>query len=175
MRRAYGEGLFDAVMPTLLLIWGEIGPWLMRQVHFARTEYVETQAAPQPATDEEGGRVDDLQRQVEELLGEFWARDVEQDSRPKPRGRRESKLRPTAREFIWGWLKSGKTYDDHPAAAWHKALVVEMGEKESPTVERCRQIMRDEFPKIEEKWLVAQDATDNAEEQIERMEAALSA
>lgn len=180
MRRAYGEGLFDAVMPTLLLIWGEIGPWLMRQVHFARTEYAENQADPQPAadvvpSDVVQGQIDGLHRQVEELLGEAWARDMEQDNRPKGRGRRESKLRPTAREFIWNWLDSKKSYADRPAAAWHKALVAEMGEDEAPTVERCRQIMRDEFPKIQEKWEAAQTAKLEADERFEEIEESLSA
>jgi hypothetical protein len=172
MRRAYGEGLFDAVMPTLLLIWGEIGPWLMRQVHFARTEYADTQAAPQPAA--EDNRVEDLERTVEELLAEFMAKDFEQGIRKKG-GRRESKLRPTAREFIKQWLSSGKTYDDHPAAAWHKALVAEMGEDDAPTVVRCRQIMRDEFPVIEASWKAAKTDKDNVDEQIDEMEEALTA
>ncbi|MFC8428496.1 hypothetical protein [Streptomyces sp. NPDC057253] len=172
MRHAYGEGLFDAVMPTLLLIWGEIGPWLMRQVHFARTEYADSQTAPQQVV--EDGRVDDLERTVEELLAEFMAKDVEQGAGKKG-GRRESKLRPTAREFIKQWLASGKTYDDHPAAAWHKALVAEMGQDKAPTVVRCRQIMRDEFPVIEAEWKAAKTDKGSVDERIGEMEKALTA
>jgi hypothetical protein len=172
MRRAYGEGLFDAVMPTLLLIWGEIGPWLMRQVHFARTEYAEAHVTPEPAV-EADGRVDYLERAVEELLGELMSKEYE-DDRPKPRGRRQSTLRPTAREFIWNWLNDGKVYSDHPAAAWHKALREQMGE-DAPTVERCRQIMREEFDKIEALWGKAKENSENVDEHIKAMEDALSA
>ncbi|ORT58192.1 hypothetical protein [Streptomyces sp. CB03238] len=166
MREAYGEAAFDAVMPTLLLMWGELAPWLMRQVHTARERAAEV---AEPAI--EGDRVDGIERTLEELLAEFMAQDVAQEARAsKPRGRRESRLRPTAREFIWKWLDDGKSYDDHPAAAWHKALVTEMGEGEVPTVERCRQIMREEFPKIKEKWEAAQKAKLEADERIEQME-----
>ncbi|MFL4491772.1 hypothetical protein ACJ6WD_11025 [Streptomyces sp. VTCC 41912] len=172
MRHAYGEALFDAVMPTLLLIWGEIGPWLMRQVHIARTEHAEAQTGTLPAVDD--NRVDHLARTVEELLAEFMAKDVEQGARKKG-GRRESRLRPTARQFIKQWLASGKTYDDHPAAAWHKVLVAEMGEGDAPTVVRCRQIMRDEFPAIEAEWKAVKTDKGSVDERIDEMEEALTA
>ncbi|MEW1675582.1 hypothetical protein AB0O47_20410 [Streptomyces noursei] len=172
MRHAYGEALFDAVMPTLLLIWGEIGPWLMRQVHIARTEHAEAQTGTLPAVDD--NRVDHLARTVEELLAEFMAKDVEQGARKKG-GRRESRLRPTARQFIKQWLASGKTYDDHPAAAWHKVLVAEMGAGDAPTVVRCRQIMRDEFPAIEAEWKAVKTDKGSVDERIDEMEEALTA
>ncbi|MEU0213586.1 hypothetical protein ABZ281_00200 [Streptomyces sp. NPDC006265] len=170
---AYGEAAFDAVMPTLLLMWGELAPWMMRQVHTARERAAAVLGPTVPAAPEGGISVDDLQRMVEELQGELWAKDFEQGPRSK-RGRRESKLRPTAREFIWKWLDDGKTYENHPAAAWHKALVAEMGEEDSPTVERCRQIMRDEFPKVQEKWVATQDAKAHADERFEEIEESLA-
>ncbi|MFK0015775.1 hypothetical protein [Streptomyces sp. NPDC091027] len=171
---AYGEAAFDAVMPTLLLMWGELAPWMMRQVHMAR-ERVGGAVEVVPAAPEGGASVGDVQRMVEELLAELWARDVEEEVRAaKSRGKRESRLRPTAREFIWGWLDKGKTYDDHPAAAWHKELVAQMGEDDAPTNVRCRQIMREEFPKIQEKWQAAQEAKANADERIEQIEETLA-
>ncbi|MCZ0981882.1 hypothetical protein O1L60_31220 [Streptomyces diastatochromogenes] len=178
MRGAVGEGLFDMVMPTLLLIWGEIGPWIMRQVHFARTEYADAQAAEPAAAEADAqeelrSEVEELHRKFEELLAEAWARDLEQGDQPKSRGRRQSPLRPTAREFVWLWLNDGKTYSDHPAAAWHKALVAQMGE-DAPTIERCRQIMREEFDKIEKLWGQAKKNSENVDEQIKGMEEALN-
>ncbi|WP_063728957.1 hypothetical protein [Streptomyces sp. RTd22] len=196
MRGAIGEGLFDMVMPTLLLIWGEIGPWLMRQVHFARTEFHETPAAESPAAAEPDPQLDELGREVErmrqellakdaehaetvetltqaieELRGEMWAKDYEEPEEDRKAGRRpESPLRPTCREFVWNWLEAGKTYADWPAAAWHKELVVNMG-AEAPTVEWCRALMRDEFPAIEEQWQAAQKAKAEADQRIEQMEA----
>ncbi|MGD6750316.1 hypothetical protein [Streptomyces sp. BH105] len=179
MRHDYGEALFDAVMPTLLLIWGEIGPWLMRQVHFARTEFAE---AHQPATGEPDvaaaplqQEIDELRQALEEIVAEAWARDFERDSRTaKKPGRRQSELRPVARRFIWKWKDNGKEYDDHPAAAWHKELVADMGDQ-APTIERCRQIMREEFDKIEALWGQKGQGVVDVDKAIEEMEQALAA
>lgn len=170
---AYGEAAFDAVMPTLLLMWGELAPWMMRQVHAARERATVILGALEPTVEQPV--VDDLGRMVEELQAELWAKEVESEARSvKRRGRRsETPLRPTCREFVWAWLDAGKTYEDHPAAAWHKELVAEM-EEAAPTIVRCRQLMREEFWKIEGQWLAAKHAEENADEVIERIEEALA-
>ncbi|MFD6934619.1 hypothetical protein ACFWAP_00490 [Streptomyces goshikiensis] len=170
---AYGEAAFDAVMPTLLLMWGELAPWIMRQVHTARERATTALGALEPTGEQSAG--DDLSQMVEELRAELWAREVEDEARSlKRRGKRpETPLRPSCREFVWAWLDQGKTYEDRPAAAWHKELVEQMGES-APTVVRCRQLMRDEFGKIEGQWLAAKHAEENADEVIERIEEALA-
>ena len=42
MRHQIGAALVDAILPILLMAWGEVGPWLVREL------YAVTQAAPQP-------------------------------------------------------------------------------------------------------------------------------
>jgi hypothetical protein len=45
MRHQYGAALVDAILPVLLMAWGEVGPWLLREM------YAVTQVAPQPGQD----------------------------------------------------------------------------------------------------------------------------
>ncbi|MET9119974.1 hypothetical protein [Streptomyces sp. NPDC004528] len=179
IRGAIGEAAFDAVMPTLLLMWGELAPWMMRQVHEARQRAADAMAEEpvvqvveqKPATTEDGLTIDNLQQMIEELQGDAWAQELEAEmaaERKPRRGRKETPLRPTAREFIWKWLSDGRVYKDKPAAAWFKELVAEMGE-DAPTIERCRQIMRDEYPVIEKQWEQAKDAEDNVDAVFDEM------
>jgi hypothetical protein len=42
MRHEVGAALVDAILPVLLMAWGEVGPWLLREL------YAVTQVAPRP-------------------------------------------------------------------------------------------------------------------------------
>jgi hypothetical protein len=56
MRHQIGAALVDAILPILLMLWGEVGPWMLREI------YAVTQAAPQPEQESRQQESADKQR-----------------------------------------------------------------------------------------------------------------
>jgi hypothetical protein len=48
--REYGTALVDAVGPALLMLWSEVGPWTLRQIHAACPTAAPRQLHPKPQT-----------------------------------------------------------------------------------------------------------------------------
>jgi hypothetical protein len=46
--REYGTALVDAVGPALLMLWSEVGPWMLRQIHGACPPAAPQQPHPKP-------------------------------------------------------------------------------------------------------------------------------
>jgi hypothetical protein len=46
----FGTALVDAVGPVLLVAWGEVGPWMPRQVHAVCSATTQPQPEPKPVT-----------------------------------------------------------------------------------------------------------------------------
>jgi hypothetical protein len=46
--REYGTALVDAVGPALLMLWSEVGPWMLRQIHAACPPAALRQPHPKP-------------------------------------------------------------------------------------------------------------------------------
>lgn len=146
----FGRAAIEAVPPTLLMIWGSVGPWLMRQVHYARQEAMEAEASNKTVVVDYSPLIDVAREQMMEDVSRV-AREMATEARTAEEstsgGRKPSPLRDDVREFLRGFKGAGLTKEDAPVKAFHKLLMKQYPEKEY-TERWARKLVEEEWDNV---------------------------